>query len=297
MTSRAKLDSPSTESLFDFLYVDRGRIASYFAQLFDTGVLRSLKTTATSEQSIAEEGHAGFGRIAGYKAKDEKAIGQSTEREFDAEWAVPLNVIDALDERGMISRDVTSAAMGQLVLLSGTLQVIDMRMVKELWKPIAAQEVGNMPSATSQERKKKEEARKSLGSLTDIIANLPHSVQVKLFSDDYQLWATLEPNYIIGSTADLGLKHGMQIQGTWSMLGVLDALPELPSAGEPNLRMPKVPSQLDVAFLKMFIELRKILGRGYFDYGVTPVAILREVGLRSSTSAQPDPVRSASHAR
>jgi hypothetical protein len=56
------------------------------------------------------------GSIAGYKAGDASAVRKSMEREFDAAWSIPLDVINALDERGMIRRDIDSAVMGQLVL-------------------------------------------------------------------------------------------------------------------------------------------------------------------------------------
>ena len=46
------------------------------------------------------------------------------------------------------------------------------------------------------------------------------------------VWTSLKEDALIVSAADLTLKHGTAIAGTWNMLGILDALPDHNAAGE-----------------------------------------------------------------
>ena len=54
------LVSPKPDSLLDFLYVDRDRLQSYAAQLFNAGVLTTTKTIdQTTSQSAGQIGVPG----------------------------------------------------------------------------------------------------------------------------------------------------------------------------------------------------------------------------------------------
>ena len=50
----------TTEFLFDFIYLDRPRIASYFAQLFDDGVLTQTKRISQKSEMDSNKLKAGL---------------------------------------------------------------------------------------------------------------------------------------------------------------------------------------------------------------------------------------------
>lgn len=272
MTSAVAPNSPGTNYLFDFLYLDRDRIASYAAQLFDNGVLTNVKQVSGSQATSAGKAHAGFGRLAGYESADSDAITQSIERQFDAGWSTPLNVINALDQQGYIHRNLEQAQFGQLVLFSGRIQLVDMMMVKDLWEPVGRMEVAKMATATKPQQAAKKEAERQMRDMMDILQRLPHTLQLKMFTDAEQLWATLKPEHMTINPTDFALKHGPMIPGEWKLIGALDARPD-----QLVLDPARLHTDMEVGILHMMIGLRTVFGRAESDYGITPLAIFRAV--------------------
>ena len=75
-------------------------------------------------------------------------------------------------------------------------------------------------------------------------------------------------------------KHGITVPGTWYMLAILDALAEDVGVGDEWLdRAAGTPDNIaGVGILTSVLEFRKIFGRPLNSYGVTPLAIFREIG-------------------
>jgi hypothetical protein len=265
-------NSPSTNYLFDFLYLDRDRIASYAAQIFDSGVLTAVKQVSSSNESSAGKAHGGLGRLAGYEATNSEAINRSIERQFDAAWSTPLNVINELDRLGYIHHQLCDAGFGQLVLFSGRIQLLDMMLVKDLWEPVGRMEVAKMSTATKSQQAAKKQAERQMRDMMDIVQRLPHTLQLKMFTDKEQLWATLKPEHMTINPTDFALKHGPMIPGEWKLICALDARPD-----QLDLDPARLHTDMEVGILQMLIGLRTIFGRAVSDYGVTPIAIFRAV--------------------
>lgn len=102
MTLSVGHDSQKETYLFDFLYVDRPRMGSYIAQLFDDGVHTGTKTTS----AVGNQSTGKFSGSIPALAKGELAATDTTsngiERQFDAAWSAPLNLIRELQLGGFI---------------------------------------------------------------------------------------------------------------------------------------------------------------------------------------------------
>ena len=89
----------------------------------------------------------------------------------------------------------------------------------------------------------------------------------------------LEPDYLIGGSTGLNLKHGLRVTGEWHILGILDCEP---GAGDVDpTEMGQICGGVDNDFSNSVIELwyqfRQVIGRPEDCWGLTPLVIMREV--------------------
>jgi hypothetical protein len=74
--------------------------------------------------------------------------------------------------------------------------------------------------------------------------------------------------------ADIALKHGVNLPGTWYALGILDALP---SHLETSHSKSDTVKDLQ-SFYRTFAELvHKLVGRPIDAYGITPIILFRAI--------------------
>lgn len=278
MTSSAERDSPEENFLVDFLYADRPRLAVLATQLFDDGHLTGVKRSSQSGVDSLLKIKGGVPGIAGGETSSTDKIQESIERQFDSTWAAPLNVLRELNERGLIISGVENAALGQIVLVRGTIQVTDVRMLQKLWRPVVkADEAKNLAAAkTDAERKKIQRASRESSNIVDLVELLPHALQFHIRNDDCACWATLAPEQMTINPADLAFKHGPAIPGDWLTLGILDAKPS--SSHDSFMEaITHVNSPMQLGMVQVLHGLREAFGRGASDYGITPLAIYRPV--------------------
>ena len=74
------------------------------------------------------------------------------------------------------------------------------------------------------------------------------------------------------------LKHGAILSGTWNIVGILDALPEVVESDT------SVAAALGNTPLAQVVQslaplVRQIMGRPAHAYGLTPLLILREISI------------------
>ena len=115
-------------ALYDFLYRDAGRMASYYAQIFN-GRLSSLEQTDTDRTS-EDKGAKLDIHIASGDLKHTRETTQSSKRVVDPHDTVTTDVLSYLQNSGHIEPRVLEAAHGDLVLTHGTLVLIDRAMAE-----------------------------------------------------------------------------------------------------------------------------------------------------------------------
>jgi hypothetical protein len=201
------------DSVYDFLYVDAKRIASFLSQFDQYGHLTSLTRTASDTSA------SGGGLNIHVAKLDTSSTAQTTQtRQFDPQWLAPLSFLDQAQQRGMIVRGLANAGIGQFILASGALRVLDASFMKDAW---SLPTISRTIRAAAPPHKGPKPAVNPLDLMMDLLKVLPHPVQAQLDGPDFSLWCGLSPDSLITSPSDLMLKHGARIAGEWNILGIL----------------------------------------------------------------------------
>lgn len=299
----------STDSVFDFLYNDSRRVGSYLAQMDANGLLTEIR----KGEAITKGAKRGFnvggsflGTGGNLEITPKEGGGESFERVYDPFWTNARALLDALDERQMIHRDLTSTPIGGVVLVSGRLKVIDLGLIKGMWQlptfrklmlkgmkigvEVAAQGASRQVQRAQDRRKAEPELsieEDTANLMLEIMPILPHSLNVTVSDARGQVWATLKEEHIVGSGSDLVLKHGVSVPGDWHMLGILDAKPDL--GGQADIESNGLidftdPRRLFSNSMASQIAdiaspvVRMAVGRPASHYAATALMIFREVG-------------------
>jgi hypothetical protein len=276
MTSNAAQNEATTNYLFDFVYLDRDKIGSYYAQLFNDGVLTSIKRSSSSQDTSVNSLGVGAPKLLiGGEMRNTEAVGEGLEQQFDTAWTIPLEVINELDRSGYIVPDLHAASLGQIVMFKGRIQIIDLRMVQELWEPILTMQAKNGQAAakTQQARKAATMELEEAKQMIKVISKLPHTMQMRAFGPDAQLWSTLNPSALTINNEDLAFKHGATIPGEWMVMGILDAKPD----SDEEMSFPENIGEVEGGMLQLMVALRFLFGRKLTDYGITPIAVFRPI--------------------
>lgn len=160
----------STASVFDFLYNDSRRVGSYLAQLDENGLLTEIRRGEQASKD-AKRGFSIGGQVLGTGGNvewtPEEGGGESAERVYDLFWANARELLDALDAEAMIRRDLGSAPIGSLVLLSGQMSMVDLSLLRDFRELPSMRDImikGVQPSTTpSPHQALNRQARRSQG--------------------------------------------------------------------------------------------------------------------------------------
>lgn len=302
-------DEADPDSVFDFLYHDSRRIASFLSQFDANGLLTGLTQGESVAKGTKRSKKLGIGGdvplLIGGKVEFEVGPGevgsQTMERAYDPFWANARQFLDVLTERDLIQRDVSKARIGQFALVTGSLIVSDMAMLQSLWglpaikqalaKAIKDAEDAEGDSSTEavnrQQRRaaqKKKEATPAipldLQVTMEVLPHMPHSAHLHIVTDDLAVWAPASEHSLVTPVSDLVLKHGAKVAGQWSMLGILDALPwetdEMMTPLE-MIRTGMMSENIAKAALSLAPTIKQAIGRPILSYGMTPLLVFREV--------------------
>ncbi len=304
-------DARPTGSVYDFLYCDQRRIGAFLSQFDELGIPTRVSVSESLSKARSNNWNFGIGfgaslpllgggnaNVNAGQGSSEAGGTKSEQRDYDPYWANALAFLDYLESNDLICRDIDGARFGQLVLLKGNLGIIDLRLFTKMWeKPqlrsLLKSGLGLPANDGKKSYKSKPEAKISTAQLNefdiimDLIGEMPHAIQSRLIvqESENKVWSTLSEDAIVGSAADLFLKHGTAIVGEWAVLGILDARPEqnLNGSETPDGRQANEASRhfADTPFAEILgrIEpfVRPMLGRPYQDYGLTPLIIFRRV--------------------
>jgi hypothetical protein len=305
--SEKEPDAPKNDSVYDFLYCDTRRIGSFLAQFDDAGHLEKIinrdaviKGARRGWKMNVGGGALGGSGSVGLEVSPDTHGSESSERVYDPLWTNALAFLDYLDEAGLIKRNAADTLIGQFLLAKGSLSVIDFTLFKGIWQMQATKNailsgananVQSLPQNRQQQRRAASKvAPPSIQPDKDVvdaglalIGLLPHAIQARLSvaGTDQMIWTSLREDALVVSAADLLLKHGTSIAGTWNMLGILDARPDGNEDGTTADNEASAATLANSPFLlimkSIFPIIRPLLGRPFPAYGMTPLMIFREV--------------------
>ena len=287
-------EGPTSTSVLDFLYHDARRVGSFLAQFDDAGHLQQItqEESAGKREQSTTSWRAGAGvpiLLGGQMTEREQTAEEGSEtsqRIYDPFWANARNLLDCLAHAHLIQRDLQSASIGQFVLVSGRLEIVDLAMFAGMWddKNFKALLGARDPGLRGSVSRKKGNPGGRAPSETEIgvllMKMMPHAIQMTIRGED-KAWCNLLRGGLICTTGDLLLMHGGELQGKWHVLGILDSRKDetaTQSWDEDN--DPEVqPSAGIIAtgFKKLTPLGRQLLGRPADAYGLTPLIIFREI--------------------
>ncbi|CAA0327929.1 MULTISPECIES: hypothetical protein [Klebsiella] len=269
-------DSQSTDSLFDYFYVDKERVNAITAQLFPSGVLNSIKQTSGESEKDLKELKAGLSLI-GVKTNASESWNRSQERLFDSSWSIPLNLLDKLSESGRIKASLNDARLGDIVLIKGMMKIFDAQMVHlcmPIVKKIKINEMKNEKNPKAKGLLK--ESISEFENAEELVKMLPPTTHID-FADSYgnYSWMSVEPSNLTTTLSDVSLKYGPFIPGEWHILCIVDAYADDTKLDNPTAPYPTVSNDLKDAMNSMLIMMRNIMGRPVGSFGITPLIIFR----------------------
>jgi hypothetical protein len=308
-------DGQENDSVLDFLYHDARRVGSFLAQFDPSGHLQQIRDSESVAKGAKRGWKFGLGGAVteglgkgeiSYERSPLQGGTEASERVYDPLWSNARELLDYLEDRKLIQRDLPNAKMGQFVLVKGMLLVLDLAMIKGAWEKSSVKKL--ISGGLEAERKKLKgkpsavpPGMSDMQLVIDLLGILPHTLQATVLDDEFRVWCCLSEASLVGLSSDIILKHGSYIPGEWSLLGVLDAYPDVrpdPVAGQaPTQSIDEMVAVLagtvvGTVAAQMAPAAREILGRPRIAYGVTPLLIFREV-----SSEPPDVVPEDSAAK
>lgn len=270
-------DLQSTESIFDFFYLDNIKIKSFYAQLNGLGSLNSLKQTSQIGDTRKMEATVGVPTVTGGKIGNDHSASTTSEHLYDGLPTMPREMINRLDELGYIYRDLAPNNLGALVLLNGYLNITDVGVMKDVIDPTVKFMFNSTPTSTGAERAERKKLQDQMTPLIDFMKNIPFALSCNLFVKNEsdasltEVWMSLAREDMSSTIHDINFKHGDKLAGQWYVLGVLDAIPNSLDTNKNIL-----PDNGDMEqFRKSMSEMMKMFGRSDEAYGITPIAIFR----------------------
>lgn len=241
----------------DYFFIDDKRLESFSAQLNELGVKSTVVRSRVSGYKGSIDGSAEFGAVlsallkAGTKMSGEKSAGTTDSETYDPYWKEIGNFID---ESANWYADEHPLDVSQLRHVIGKVMLMDVTIVKDvladpIWNSMEAEDVkealkafrpqienlikndmfdGVIPLVNG---KKIDFADIFLRTIWKVVVSgirkLPFSMVGVLIEEGTGRWFyfTVSKEYLLHGYADLTLKHGAQIPGLWSVLGVIDAVP------------------------------------------------------------------------
>ena len=276
-------------SVYDFLYHDARRIASFLSQFQTYGVANAIKATESAGRSETTKGglEAGGGvpLIASGKAVLDRAVTNDerdgVEQTFDPLWTNAQRLLSYLDQHELVSRSIKDTPIGRFVLASGRLAVVDLSIMKALISsPTVKRSMlhgDNHKTGNRKMRHNQKPAPSEMELGLELVTAFPMTIQATVTNDEASVWCSLREDCFVSSPGNLLLHHGISIAGHWHMLGVLDAKPDDERSLEDLISGMFDGGALALAFSNMAPVVRATLGRPALSYGVTPLIIFRSV--------------------
>jgi hypothetical protein len=293
-----ELEVQPNASVFDFLYVDHNRIASFLSQFNDFGGLtsivrgRSAQRGKRTDYSVKTEGSAFIVKgSSDYTKSTSAGYSEEDQKTYDPLWINVLNFLDQIEERGLLNRNIEESGFGELVLIKGPLRITDYSTLEKTWSIPALREAAEAGLPNEREVSRHERRRHGKGNPSpkpnnspldlffQLVVGLPHTVQLRI-GDAPTAWGVLAPDGLVSASSDFVLKFGSAIPGEWVAIGIMDAIPDTVTNPSVAFAVADLDQVAPVMLSHLEPIIRQLLGRPPQAYGITPLAVFREVSAR-----------------
>ena len=198
--------------LYDFIYINHDVLEFYNAQLDKDGLLTQSVVTHSSEDQNKQNLKGGLAVFSG-GVENSSNIKSSRQNSFDTSKNMPLSVIRELNARGLIRDNIEQTKLGQVVLFSGRMQIVDLALMNSMVKPSMEMQLAAMHNSTEAHRRKRREKEAEIKSTAAMMESLPKLLQIRVFDDEKSVWCAVRHDDMLPNTSALALKHDVTIPG------------------------------------------------------------------------------------
>lgn len=281
------------DSVFDFIYVDHRRLGLYLAQFSEFGNLTNLVRSVKETDETAV--NANLAVVKGSVKSEQET---SVQKHYDTQWAAPLTFLEEIQDRGMLNHDVSSARIGDLLILPGTLNLVDLQIFARAFETMAGVAPSSPAPARPAPGNRSRRARAAMRSVNQpasspvvgqieedpgtgfrLLASLEQPLLMLFQTAGERFWSAIDRASIVGGSTHLHLKYGPTISGEWHMIGILDCMPSpMTDDGATIGRFcGGAENSFAETLLAVLRELRILMGRPEECYGITPLILMREI--------------------
>lgn len=292
----------SASNALDFLYHDVRRVQSFLAQFREEGHPSQLRRTSTTGKGSSTRYTASASGEVPFIAKGGGSAERSSSKEgrssleevIDPFWSNAREFLETVQGEGLL-KDGLEARIGNLIRCTGTLILIDLGFiqrivqVKELKDILRKREVAGAISRIDrtsltksdlarQEAAARKNAEEVFGQNVNLLQVISNSTHCHLLMPNFAVWGTLIEENLVPTPSNLMLKHGVIIDGQWTMVGILDALPGRAELTPDTLAtLHPIIGDVGVGTIQIAQYARNLFGKPPASGGVTPLLIYREI--------------------
>ncbi|MBS7815891.1 MULTISPECIES: DUF6414 family protein [Wohlfahrtiimonas] len=266
-------DQHEKDSLYDFMYVDLGKLKSYCSQLDDLGLLNAITTSETTATNKTQKFGTGKNPFADLSSESKTTKNGSLTHTFDHMESLPFRTIEMMNAKNLISLDIENTNYGQIIYISGNAKMYDLSMLASSWENLMKMHEKNTNISKGIKPKKKDLSDEGK-MIVNMLETMPPLMSFKIKDENGNtVWAALEKQHLIGHSFGYALKHGAALRGKWNVLGILDAKPY--NDNEDIGDYPDDDNDMLSALNVMGVAVRTFMGRKESEFGITPIAIWR----------------------
>lgn len=201
---------------------------------------------------------------------------------------LPRDMINALIDESLVHKSLAGNYLGKLVLIKGKILFLDYKQLCSVATPTLEFYLKFIASDEERKQQKQDKSMDRVKELMKVIEGYPIQLQAYLqttspIGSDNHVWMSLEQSNLNNNHFDTAFKYNICSEEDFYVLGVFDAQPDdqvdSQMAGKIDGFSKKLRSFNDVNdFLLSILSMyREIAGRPKECYGVTPVAIFRQL--------------------
>ena len=287
------LESGKKPILYDFLYHDFKRIASFLSQFDDfvhlqqvtkqdnykTGSVSTKTGTVKASVPGVIEGSLNKTRSPSEEEQD------NLEKRYDPLWINALNFLTHLENIQILHNDINKARIGQFIKIRGELEIIDFNFVKNCFASSDLvnfiQGSNNNFSNRTERRSKRKHENDEFKFMQSIMSIVPYSLQgIINLMDTSKVWFTLDPVFMGSQVSDISLKYGSKLDGEWSIVGIMDVALVNHEKSTNNDSIDSDGNQTETLWSSIsscLSVIREIIGRPLNAPSITPILIYREI--------------------
>lgn len=262
-------------NLYDFLYNDTRRIASFLSQVNELGYLQQVKESELSgsgfnnvkDRKIKVKIPTIINAELGAKVAPYEKEELNLEKTYDPLWMHAVNFLNYLENKKLLQKDIYQASLGQFVEVSGTVHLIDFEAFKEAFSsPTLFKNAGLKDKGVQQ-------------TISKIMNALPYSLQGHIIYQNDNTWFTLDKMFLTGQVSDIMLKYGYALNGIWKIIGILDVRPNegINEGNTDTMSNDYIQNPSWYKLKEVINSFHSMLGRPENVASITPLLIYRNI--------------------